>query len=128
MDDEAGEPTRPGSASEVGDPDGVMYGLSAILKTQPGKEDVMERALRGIVEHVRDNEPGTIEYYVARDLSDPTVFTTYERYISQEAMDAHNGSPETAQFYETINPILDGKVILVEAKELVAKQVGDSGA
>lgn len=104
--------------------DSVMYGLSAILKSRRGKEQILEKALVDIVEHVKNYEPGTIEYYVGRDLSDPTVFTTYERYISREAMDAHNKSAECAAFYETINPILDGDVILVEAKELVAKQTG----
>jgi len=103
--------------------DSVMYGLSAILKARKGKEQILEKALRDIVEHVARYEAGTIEYYVGRDLSDPTVFTTYERYINREAMDAHNSSAECAAFYETINPILDGDVILVEAEELVAKQV-----
>lgn len=106
------------------DTESVMYGLSAILKARNGSEQILEKALCDIVEHVKRYEPGTIEYYVGQDLSDPTVFTTYERYISREAMDAHNNSAECAAFYETINPILDGDVILVEAKELVAKQAG----
>ena len=41
--------------------DSVMYGLSAILKSRRGKEQVLEKALVDIVEHVNNYEPGTIE-------------------------------------------------------------------
>lgn len=112
--------------SESRSTDELIYGLTAILKTQKGKEDIMEQALHDIIAYVSDNEPGTIEYYFTQSIHDPTIFTTYERYISQEAMDAHNNSDATAAFYDTINPTLDGEVILVEGKELGAKQVEKS--
>jgi len=116
------------SANKSNDSDAVMYSLSAILIANAGNEAILQKALHDIVHHVKLNEPGTIEYYVAQDISDPTVFTTYERYISQEAMDAHNNSAECAEFYRIINPILREKVILVKAREQVAKQVGKAGS
>lgn len=102
------------SADEQNNSDAVMYSLSAILAANAGRESILQKALHDIVAHVKLNKPGTIEYYVAQDTSDPTVFTAYERYINQEAMDAHNNSAECAEFYRIINPILREKVILVK--------------
>ncbi len=71
--------------------------------------------------HVRVNEPGTLGFYVSRDLEEPTVFTTYERFADRAAMDAHNGSDGVARFFHATRPILDGPVTLhsCEAKEIV---------
>lgn len=121
--DAASGPSAPSNARAETPEQDVMYSLSAILKAKPGQEHILQRALHDIVAFVETNEPGTIEYYVAQDTSDPTIYTTYERYISQAAMDAHNNSAECAEFYRVVNPVLAEKVILIKAREQVAKQV-----
>ena len=78
----------------------------------------MRQALREVAGNVRDHEPTTVGYYVSQDVSDPCVFTTYERYPDQAAMDLHNSSQAVARFFDVAKPILDGDVILVTANEI----------
>jgi hypothetical protein len=51
----------------------------------------------------------------------PCVFTTYERFVDQAAMDAHNNSQVVAHFFGIAKPILDGDVVLVTASGISAK-------
>jgi quinol monooxygenase YgiN len=74
-----------------------------------------------VAENVRVNEPGTIGFFVSQDPDSPSVFTTYERFVDQAAMDAHNNSEVVARFFNIAKPILDGDVILVTSTEFFAK-------
>jgi quinol monooxygenase YgiN len=60
-------------------------------------------------------------FFVSQDASDPRVFTTYERFADQAAMDRHNASDAVARFFEIVKPILDGDVTLITAEEISAK-------
>jgi quinol monooxygenase YgiN len=57
-----------------------------------------------------------------QDSNDPCVFTTYERFADQAAMDRHNNSDVVARFFGIAKPILDGDVTLVTSSELFAKR------
>ena len=81
----------------------------------------MRQALLDVGAHVRANEPQTVDFFVSQDASDACVFTTYERFADQAAMDRHNGSPAVARFFGIAQPILDGPVTLVTCTELFAK-------
>ncbi len=98
-----------------------MLTISAIIRAKKGHEATMRRALLEVAEHVRDNEPTTIGFYVSRDNSDPCVFTTYERFVDQAAMDRHNNSDVVARFFAIAKPMLDGEVTLVTATEISTK-------
>ena len=67
------------------------------------------------------NEPGTVGFFVSQEQENPSVFTTYERFLDQAAMDAHNDSQVVARFFGIAKPILDGDVILVTSTEISAK-------
>jgi quinol monooxygenase YgiN len=81
----------------------------------------MREALLEVAEHARANEPDTIGFFVSQDVADPCVFTTYERFASQAAMDLHNNSAVVAHFFGIAKPLLDGDVVLVTCSELAAK-------
>jgi quinol monooxygenase YgiN len=81
----------------------------------------MRRALLHVADHVRISEPSTVGFFVSQDASDPRVFTTYERFADQAAMDRHNASGAVARFFEIAKPILDGDVTLITAEEISAK-------
>lgn len=98
-----------------------MITITAVIKVKSGDEGQMEKGLLDVAASVRANEPGTISFYVSRKLEDPTVFTTYERFVDRAAMDAHNNSATVAAFFELAQPILDGPVILETCEELWAK-------
>ena len=98
-----------------------MLTITAIIRIKKGDEAVMQQALLDVASHVRANEPTTIGYHISQDASDPCVFTTYERYADQAAMDRHNNSEAVAHFFGIAKPILDGEVKLVTATEISAK-------
>jgi quinol monooxygenase YgiN len=98
-----------------------MLTISAVIRVKKGHEDTMRRALLEVAENVRLNEPGTIGFFVAQEQENPSVFTTYERFLDQAAMDAHNDSRVVARFFGIAKPILDGDVILVTSTEISAK-------
>ena len=98
-----------------------MLTITAVIRVKKGHEDTMRRALLEVAENVRSNEPNTIGFFVSQEQENPTVFTTYERFRDQAAMDAHNNSAVVARFFGIAKPILDGDVILVTSTEISAK-------
>jgi quinol monooxygenase YgiN len=98
-----------------------MLTITAIIRTKPGHEDTMRNGLLEVAENVRLNEPRTISFFVSQSIETPQVFTTYERFANEAAMNAHNNSEVVARFFAIAKPILDGDVVLVTAMEASAK-------
>ncbi len=98
-----------------------MLAITAVIRVKRGHEDTMRRALLEVAENVRLNEPDTVGFFISQEQDNPSVFTTYERFRDQAAMDAHNNSTVVARFFGIAKPILDGDVILVTSTELSTK-------
>ncbi len=98
-----------------------MLTISAIIRVKQGSEQAMRDALLTVARNVALNEPDTIGFFVSQDAADPCLFTTYERFTDQAAMDRHNGSEVVATFFGIAKPMLDGEVTLVQAEEVFAK-------
>jgi quinol monooxygenase YgiN len=98
-----------------------MLTITAVIRAKEGYDNTMRRALLDVADNVRVNEPDTIGFFVSQDAANPCVFTTYERFVDQAAMDAHNNSEVVARFFAIAKPILDGDVVLVTAVEVSAK-------
>ena len=98
-----------------------MLTITAVIRVKRECEQTMRDQLLLVAENVRKNEPGTMGFYVSQDLENASVFTTYERFVDQAAMDQHNNSSTVAQFFEIAKPMLDGAVILVKSREVSAK-------
>lgn len=98
-----------------------MRTITAIIRVRKGHEQTMAKALLEVAEHVRTDEPETIDFYISQDVADPCVFTTYERFTDQAAMDRHNNSAVVARFFGIAKPILDGDVTLVTSTEISRK-------
>jgi quinol monooxygenase YgiN len=99
-----------------------MLTITAVIRTKQGCDQAMRDALLEVAANVRANEPDTIDFFVSQDINDPCVFTTYERFADQAAMDRHNNSDVVARFFGIAKPILDGDVTLVTSSELFAKR------
>ena len=80
-----------------------MMTITAIIRAKKGHEATMRRALLHVADHVRINEPSTVGFFVSQDASDPCVFTTYERFADQAAMDRHNGSDAVARSLKSLS-------------------------
>lgn len=98
-----------------------MIALTAIIRAKAGQEERVLGLLNDVFAHVESNEPGTISYFIGRDPKDPAVFTTYERFFDQAAMDAHNASPPVAAFFAVAEEVLDGPVTIAVTDEIAAK-------
>lgn len=98
-----------------------MLTISAIIRVKQGHEQAMRDALLTVARNATLNEPDTIGFFVSHDAKDPRLFTTYERFTDQAAMDRHNGSETVAEFFAIAKPMLDGEVTLVQAEEVFAK-------
>ena len=98
-----------------------MLTITAIIRAKRGEEATMRQALLDVAAHVAANEPETHGFFVSVDGADPCVFTTYERFSNQAAMDRHNNSAATARFFAVAKPILDGPVTLLTCQEISAK-------
>lgn len=99
-----------------------MLTITAVIRARKGQEATMRDALLEVAAHVKANEPGTVDFYIAQDAADACVFTTYERFVDKAAMDTHNGSATVAKFFGIAQPILDGPVTLVTCTEISAKR------
>jgi quinol monooxygenase YgiN len=100
-----------------------MLTITAVIRAKKGSEQIVKDALLMVADNVRRNEPDTIDFFVSQDHTDPCLFTTYERFTDQAAMDRHNGSEASARFFAIAKPVLDGEVILVLANELSANKL-----
>lgn len=99
-----------------------MLTITAVIRVKKGSEQSMLEQLLVVADHARRNEPATIDYFVTQAATDPCVFTTYERYTDQGAVDLHNNSPVVARFFEAARPMLDGAPTVVLAPEAFSKR------
>jgi quinol monooxygenase YgiN len=98
-----------------------MLTITAVIRAKKGHDRALRDALLEVADNARANEPDTVGFFVSQDVADPCVFTTYERFASQAAMDLRNNSAVVARFFGIAKPILDGAVTLVTSSELPAK-------
>jgi quinol monooxygenase YgiN len=98
-----------------------MLTITAIIRVKPGQHQAMRDALLAVASSVRAHEPETIDFFISQDAADPCVFTTYERFSDQAAMDRHNQSDTVAHFFAIAKPMIVGDVSLVTAQEVFAK-------
>jgi len=95
-----------------------MHTLTAIIRAQKGREDIVRAELLKVGVFARDNEPDTIGLHVAQDPDDACVFTTYERFTDKAAMDRHNNGAGSQGFFAAAGDLLDGDVTVVTAEEI----------
>ena len=98
-----------------------MITLNAILTAKSGCAEKLEQALAEIGEYVSRSEPGTVGFYVGRDSEDPLRFNTYERFVDQEAMDAHNESAYRVEWDAEHGALFDGEITRYICKEFFSK-------
>lgn len=95
-----------------------MHTLTAIIRARKGHEATVLAELLKVGAFARDHEPDTIGFYVAQDPYDPCLFTTYERFADDAAMDRHNNGAGSQGFFTAAGSLLDGDVTVVTAQEI----------
>ncbi|MAI57499.1 MAG: antibiotic biosynthesis monooxygenase [Rhodobacteraceae bacterium] len=97
-----------------------MFAITAIIKTKKGHEDRMKKALLNVAQYVSLKEPETVSFYISQDISNPCMFTTYEGFPSEAAMERHSSSAAVEIFFGIAQPILDEEVVLFTSREISA--------
>ncbi len=75
---------------------------------------VKERNVDGFISATLDNhresvkEPGNLRFDVLQSIDDPTRFTLYEAYESDEAVAAHKKTAHYFRWRETVEDMMDG--------------------
>lgn len=97
-----------------------MITITAVIRVKRGAEAAMRKALMEVVEHVRIQEPKTIDFFVSVGVTEPNVFTTYERFVDYEAMEAHNASTVVKEVHRVAQPILESAIVLETGMEIAS--------
>ncbi|MFG1605986.1 putative quinol monooxygenase [Actinoplanes sp. NPDC049265] len=77
--------------------------VHGFVRVQPGSLTTVLTAAARMSEASRA-EPGCLSYHCAQDVGDPNTLVLVEEWASDEALQAHLGSPAFAAFVETIRP------------------------
>jgi quinol monooxygenase YgiN len=93
----------------------------AIITAKPGTGDEVEQVLRSLVEQTH-TEAGCELYSLQRALENRDQFVTVEKWSSQEALQAHLGSPHLADVLQKAGHLLAAPPQIVAAEALT---VGD---
>ena len=81
------------------------------MTAKEGKAEEVAETL-GINFRIVQEERGNVVYALHRSTEDPNEFWIYETWESQEAVDAHEGSPRFAAYKDKLRPLVDGDTVL----------------
>lgn len=98
-----------------------MITITAIIRAKAGQADNLKQALLAVADNVAENEPDTVGFFICRDSTDPMIFTTYERFTSEQAKNFHNNSDAVSVFFDQADALIEGPVILHTCKEISQK-------
>jgi len=97
-----------------------MVVVSAVMEAKPGKEQEVEKALREMVP-TTEAEAGTLVYVLHRALGNPCKFFFYEKYEDQAALALHSATPQLAELFVKLVPLLARDPVIEVFEELAAK-------
>ena len=99
-----------------------MTTIIATLQVKAGQEKAFEEAVRPLIAHVKQSEPGTRTYLLHRSTSDATRFAFYEVYADQAAVAAHSGSEPMQKFFGAVGGMLAGRPEITMYEEIDGKR------
>ncbi|KAK5111000.1 hypothetical protein LTR62_005375 [Meristemomyces frigidus] len=98
---------------EIPEGEFIIFGTASPVYAHPEHADALAQVYAYTNEHAK-SEPGTLQYCLARDPDDPTVFHMFEHYASRKAFEEHNDQPIIKKLIE-----VDGFMKGVKAKFMV---------
>ena len=96
-----------------------IYKTARFRVREDGLPDSLE-AIRRFVEHVKHNEPGTLEYTSVQSTSDPTSFLHFFVFEDDDAERNHATSDQVRRFTDVLYPLVDGDGVVFTDYRLVA--------
>lgn len=80
----------------------------ATLRARPGREEELERALRGLVAPTRQ-EPGCVRYDLHRSQDSAGRFLFYEIWADRPHWETHMGRPHLQAFLARVPELVEGE-------------------
>lgn len=77
---------------------------TARFSVKPESRPTCEAAIREFVEHIRQNEPGTLLYVSLRDAADSNAFLHVMAFADETAEHTHRTSAAVQRFVEILYP------------------------
>ncbi|MBN1664067.1 MAG: antibiotic biosynthesis monooxygenase [Deltaproteobacteria bacterium] len=85
-----------------------MVVLTAMLTAADGKGDEVEKLFQDLVPKVL-KDPGTVNYAIHRNASDPNKFFVYECYENREALTYHGQTEHFKAFGQATRGLFAGR-------------------
>jgi (4S)-4-hydroxy-5-phosphonooxypentane-2,3-dione isomerase len=95
------------------------------LSAADGKRDEAMAALGRLVE-AAESEPGTLQYVLYADTTEPAGIWLTELYADQAAFEAHMSSPAMAEMLGSMGGLLDGPADMRRVE--IVKRKGEAAA
>ncbi len=86
----------------------MTIGIVATLKVKPGKESEFEAVFLALQAHVKENEPGALQYELFKSKT-PSTYIVMEQYRSEADLAAHRTTPHMAAAGPKLGAVLDGR-------------------
>ena len=77
-------------------------------------------AIRRFVEHVKDSEPGTLQYISVQSTTEPTRFLHFFIFEDETAEQKHATSDHVRKFTDILYPLVNGDAVEFTDYHLVA--------
>jgi quinol monooxygenase YgiN len=105
------QPERPDAKATYSNAYALQFGMESICRIAQFqvREEFIERceeAVRSFVQHVKQNEPGTLLYISFQSKYDRSQFVHLMVFEDAEALARHGLSKESKYFIELLNPYL----------------------
>ena len=94
-----------------------MITLIATVKVKEGMMDQAVEVLKEIVPHIRESEPGCLEYLPHRVRNEENTILFYEKYLDKEALKEHSANLVTT--LGKLLPLLDPGMDIKTCYELL---------
>ena len=78
--------------------------MTAQYQVHPNQAEKTKKAIRSLVEHVKENEPLTTIYIAQQEILNPSKYLHILRFESETALKIHQSSPASARFVQTVYP------------------------
>jgi quinol monooxygenase YgiN len=78
--------------------------ITAQYQVYPNKVNKTKNSIRQLVRHVKLHEPLTTIYIAQQQILNPSKFMHILRFEDEPALKAHQGSPASADFVQSVYP------------------------
>jgi quinol monooxygenase YgiN len=75
-----------------------MITVTAVQEVRPGMEAQLDELMSGLIDNVKENEPGCVRFDYVRSDDDSNVRLVYEQYRDQLAFEHHKTTPYLHEF------------------------------